>query len=176
LGVLVLVVAVKETLFRRVFAVGEQVDSLAVRADAWHHRSDAITSVAVFLGISAALVGGPGWEPADDFAALFASAVILFNGIRFLRPALQDLMDRAPDRALLQEVSEVAKGLEGVWGTEKILARRVGGQHRVVLHVQADPSLSLREAHELGGRVRSRIVKEMPAVVDVLVHMEPFEE
>ncbi len=176
LGVLVIVVVVKETLFRRVFAVGEQVDSLAVRTDAWHHRSDAITSVAAFLGISAALVGGPGWASADDFAALFASAIILFNGTRFLRPALQDLMDRAPDRALLQEVSEVANGVEGVWGTEKILARRVGGQHRVVLHVQADPSLSLREAHELGGRVRGRIVKEMPAVVDVLVHMEPFEE
>jgi len=175
LGVLVLVVAVKETLFRRVFAVGDEMDSLAVRADAWHHRSDAITSLAAFVGISVALIGGPGWEPADDVAALFASAVILFNGTRLLRPAVQDLMDRAPDQALLEEVADVARRVDGVRATEKIMARRVGGRHRVVLHVQADPDLSLREAHDLGGRVRSLIVKEVSSVVDVLVHMEPLE-
>jgi len=175
LGVLVLVVAAKETLFRRVFAVGVEVDSLAVRADAWHHRSDAITSVAAFIGISAALLGGPGWAPADDFAALFASGVILFNGFRLLRPAVQDLMDRAPDGAVLNEVVEAAMGVEGVLGLEKVLARPVGGRHRLVLHVQADPALSLRDAHELGGRVRSRIVGTLPSVVDVVIHMEPFE-
>jgi cation diffusion facilitator family transporter len=175
LAVLVVVVVAKEALFRRVFAVGREVDSLAVRADAWHHRSDAITSAAAFLGISAALIGGPGWAPADDFAALFASAIILYNGTRLLRPAIQDLMDRAPEQGLLEEVSRVARDVDGVRQTEKILARRVGGRHRVVLHVQADPRLSLREAHDLGGRVRSRIVEEVPSVVDVLVHMEPFE-
>jgi cation diffusion facilitator family transporter len=175
LVVLILVVAVKETLFRKVFAVGTETDSLAVRADAWHHRSDAITSVAAFVGISVALIGGTGWEQADDVAALLASAVILFNGTRLLRPAIQDLMDRAPDRALLQEVTEVARKVEGVGTTEKILARRVGGRHRVVLHVQADPEMSLMEAHDLGGRVRSRILEEVPSVVDVVVHMEPLD-
>jgi cation diffusion facilitator family transporter len=176
LGVLILVVAVKETLFRKVFAIGHEVDSLAIRADAWHHRSDAITSVAAFVGISVALIGGSGWEQADDVAALFASSVILFNGIRLLRPAVQDLMDRAPDQALLEQVAVVAGRVDGVRATEKILARRVGGKHRVVLHVQADPEMSLREAHELGGRVRRRVVEEVPSVEDVLVHMEPFEE
>jgi cation diffusion facilitator family transporter len=176
LGVLILVVAVKETLFRKVFAIGHEVDSLAIRADAWHHRSDAITSVAAFVGISVALIGGSGWEQADDVAALFASSVILFNGIRLLRPAVQDLMDRAPDQALLQQVAVLARKVDGVRATEKILARRVGGKHRVVLHVQADPEMSLREAHELGGRVRRRIVEEVPSVEDVLVHMEPFDE
>lgn len=176
LGVLVLVVVVKETLFRKVFEVGDEVGSLAVRADAWHHRSDAITSMAAFLGISVALVGGPGWELADDVAALIAAAVILYNGTRLLRPAVQDLMDRAPDQTLLAKVEEVARGVEGVEGTEKILGRRVGGQHRVVLHVQADPELSLRAAHDLGGKVRSRIVEAVPSVVDVVVHMEPVED
>lgn len=173
--VLVLVVAVKETLFRMVFVVGEEVDSPAVKADAWHHRSDAITSAAAMVGISVAVMGGPGWEPADDVAALFASAVILVNGTRLLRPAIQDLMDRAPDQALLEAVVGAAKTVDGVLATEKILARRVGGQYRVVLHVEADPELSLREAHDLGGRVRSLVVNEVPSVMDVLVHMEPHE-
>jgi cation diffusion facilitator family transporter len=173
--VLILVVVVKETLFRKVVAVGEEVNSPAVKADAWHHRSDAITSAAAMVGISVAVIGGPGWEPADDVAALFASAMILVNGARLLRPALQDLMDRAPDHALLEEVDRVAKSVEGALATEKILARRVGGQYRVVLHVEANPELSLRDAHELGGRVRSRIVREVPSVMDVLVHMEPHE-
>jgi len=176
LVVLVFVVVVKETLFRKVFAVGDEVDSLAVRADAWHHRSDAITSLAAFVGISVALLGGPGWEQADDAAAFFASGVILYNGMRLLRPAVQDLMDRAPDKGLVGEVAEVARRVEGVRATEKILARRVGGRHRVVLHVQADPDLSLQQAHSLGGVVRSRILTEVPSVVDVTVHMEPFED
>lgn len=176
LGVLVLVVLTKETLFRKVFAVGQAVDSMAVRADAWHHRSDAITSAAAFIGISVALIGGPAWAPADDFAALFASAVVLFNGTRLLQPAVHDLMDRAPNQALLDEVKRIAMSVEGVRQTEKALARKVGGQYRVVLHVQAEGDISLRSAHELGGKVRSRIVKDMPPVIDVLVHMEPFEE
>jgi len=175
LGVLVLVFVTKETLFRKVVAVGEAVDSTAVRADAWHHRSDAITSVAAFIGISVALIGGPSWAPADDFAALFASGIILFNGTRLLRPAVQDLMDRAPDQALLDQVKLIAISVEEVRQIEKVLARRVGGQHRIVLHVQADPGLPLRDAHDLGGQVRRRIVERMPSVVDVLVHMEPFE-
>ncbi len=173
--VLVLVVAVKEALFRKVFVVGEEVDSPAVKADAWHHRSDAITSAAAMVGIGVALIGGPGWEPADDVAALFASAMILVNGTRLLRPAIQDLMDRAPDQVLLEDVVSVAKTVEGVLATEKVLARRLGGQYRVVLHVEAEPKLSLKEAHELGGRVRSRVVREVPSVMDVLVHMEPHE-
>ncbi len=173
--VLVLVVAVKEALFRKVFVVGEEVDSPAVKADAWHHRSDAITSAAAMVGIGVALIGGPGWEPADDVAALFASAMILVNGTRLLRPAIQDLMDRAPDQVLLEDVVRVAKTVEGVLATEKVLARRLGGQYRVVLHVEAEPKLSLKEAHELGGRVRSRVVREVPSVMDVLVHMEPHE-
>lgn len=176
LAILVLVVITKEALFRRVFRIGREADSLALQADAWHHRSDVITSTAAFVGISIALVGGPTWAAADGYAALFASAVILLNGVRMLRPAVQDLMDRAPEQSLLDRVTDVAKGVDGVLGTEKALGRRVGGQFRVVLHVQADPALSLRQAHRVGGVVRRRIVAEVPSVFDVVVHMEPFEE
>lgn len=175
LVVLVMVVVTKEILYRSVFAVGESIESLAVKADAWHHRSDALTSVAAFIGISIALGGGEAWASADDYAALLASGLIMYNGVRLLRPAIDDLMDRAPEKRLLEQVISVAMSIEGVLRTEKVLARRVGGQYRVVLHVQAAPQLSLREAHQLGGQVRSRVITAVPEVMDVVIHMEPFE-
>lgn len=176
LVVLIVVVVTKEVLYRWVFSVGEEVDSVAVRTDAWHHRSDALTSLAAFVGISIALWGGAGWASADDYAAMLASGVILYNGVRLLRPVVDELMDRAPEAGFVARVAAVAGGIAGVLGTEKVLARRVGAQYRVVLHVQADPRLSLRAAHQLGGQVRSRVIAVMPAVVDVLIHMEPFDE
>jgi cation diffusion facilitator family transporter len=173
--VLVLVIVVKEAMFRYVLREGEALGSGVVQADAWHHRSDAITSAAVFVGISVALIGGEQYAVADDFAALFASGIIAFNGMRLLRPALADLMDRAPEEALLENVAAEAGREAGVLHIEKVLARRAGAGHFVTLHVQADPSMSLHDAHELGGRVRSRIVHNLPSVLDALIHMEPFE-
>ncbi|HUF51526.1 MAG TPA: cation diffusion facilitator family transporter [Longimicrobiales bacterium] len=175
LVVLVAVIAVKEMLFRFMLREGESLDSGIVQADAWHHRSDAITSGAAFLGISIALIGGQEYASADEFAALLASAVIAFNGIRLLRPALADLMDRAPDTDLLERVADEARREPGVMNIEKVLARRAGVGHFVTLHVQADPGLTLRDAHDLGGRVRSRIVTNMPLVLDATIHMEPYE-
>lgn len=176
LVVLVAVIGLKELLFRTVFRVGEEVDSVAVRVDAWHHRADAITSGAAFVGISIALIGGPEWAEADDWAALAASGIIAANGVRFLRPAVYDLMDRAPSPAVLELVRHKALEVRGVRRIEKILARRSGAGYRVVLHVEADPTLSLKEAHTLGGRVRRKLVEEMPTMVDAVIHMEPFLE
>jgi cation diffusion facilitator family transporter len=175
LVVLVVVILVKETLFRYVLREGVELESGAVQADAWHHRSDAITSGAAFIGIAVALIGGQRYAAADDVAALFASAIIAFNGFRLLRPALADLMDRAPDADLLDDVAEEAAHEEGVLHIEKVIARRAGVGHFVTLHVQADPCLTLHDAHELGGRVRSRIVRNLPTVLDATIHMEPFE-
>jgi cation diffusion facilitator family transporter len=174
LVVLVLVVIAKETLFRRVLRAGVALDSGIVVADAWHHRSDAITSAAAFAGISVALLGGAEWAAADDYAALLASAIIAFNGARLLRPALADLMDRAPAAELLEHVAQIAGDEPGVLRIEKVLARRAGVGHFVTLHVQADPDMTLHDAHELGGRVRAHIVRHVPAVLDALIHMEPY--
>lgn len=171
--VLVLVVAVKEGLFRRMLRVGQEVRSSAVTADAWHHRSDAITSAAAFVGIGVAVVGGPAWAPADDMAALVASGIIAFNGVRLLRPALHDLMDRAPERDVLDRVERVAGGVKGVQAVEKIQARQAGIGYFVALHVEADPSISLEAAHLLGHQVKDAILEALPTVLDVLVHMEP---
>jgi cation diffusion facilitator family transporter len=178
--VLVAVMAVKWVLSRRVHAVGSDIHSTAVKADAWHHLSDAITSAAAFVGISIALLGaryagGSGWESADDWAALLAAVVIFWNGGRMLRPALNDLMDRAPGSEFLVQVRRAAEGVAGVRATEKLFIRKTGTTYRVTIHVHADPGMSLRDAHILGGKVKGAITAAVPQVQSVLVHMEPYE-
>ncbi len=175
LAVLVAVVLVKLALSRRVHAVGEDISSTAVRADAWHHLSDAITSAAAFVGIAIALWGGPGWEAADDWAALGASAVIAFNGVLLLRPALNDLMDRTADEEIVALVRRAAEQVPQVLAIEKLAVRKAGLGYQAVIHVQAAPQLPLQEAHILGGRVKGAIRAAVPQVQFVLVHMEPFE-
>lgn len=175
LVVLVLVVVVKETLFRRVFRVADEVGSNAVRADAWHHRSDAITSVAAFVGISVALWKGPGWEAADDWAALVAALVIAVNALLLMRPAIFDLMDRAPDAPLLEQVRAAALAVADVKAIEKLKVRRAGGGLFVDLHVQSDPQLTLHEAHIVSGKVKGAIRASLDRVEGVLIHMEPYE-
>ncbi|HKG90884.1 MAG TPA: cation diffusion facilitator family transporter [Gemmatimonadaceae bacterium] len=174
LGVLVAVVLVKAALSRRVRAVGADIGSTAVQADAWHHLSDAITSAAAFVGISIALLGGPGWEAADDWAAVLASGVIAYNGVAMLRPALHELMDRMPGPEVVEPVRQAARVVPGVMAVEKLALRKAGMGYRVTIHVQADPAMTLREAHNLGGMVKGAIMAAAPRVQSVLVHMEPY--
>ena len=175
LVVIAAVVIVKAILSRKVLKVGVDTGSTAVKADAWHHRSDALTSAAAFIGISIAIWGGPGWESADDWAALVASAIIAINGVLLLRPAIRDLMDRMPESIHSQRIAEAARGVEGVRAIEKLRVRRLGTEFYVDLHVQADPVLPLRDAHVLGGKVKGAIRAAVPQVAGVLVHMEPHE-
>jgi cation diffusion facilitator family transporter len=175
LGVIAVVVVVKEVLSRKVLRVGDETGSTAVKADAWHHRSDAITSAAAFIGITVALWGGPGWESADDWAALVAAAIIAFNGVRLLRPAVRDLMDHMPEGLSVEQIAAAAEGVEGVQAIEKLRVRRLGTDYFVDLHVQAEPMLPLRDAHVLSGKVKGAIRSTVPHVAGVLVHMEPYE-
>jgi cation diffusion facilitator family transporter len=173
--VLLGVIAVKETLSRKVFKVGEEVGSGAVQADAQHHRSDALTSAAAFVGISVALIGGPGWETADDWAALLASGVIFYNGVRLLRPALDELMDRVPSDEGVRTVAAAAMSVPDVQAIEKVKLRKTGLTYLVDLHVQAEAGMSLHEAHIVSGKVKGAIRAAIPGVEDVLIHMEPYE-
>ena len=175
LAVLVAVVGVKALLSRRVRDIGSTIGSSAVKADASHHMSDAITSTAAFIGISVALWGGPGWESADDWAALLASGIILYNGVAMLRPAVADLLDQMPGADIVEPVRRAAESVEGVLATEKLAVRKTGLTYRVTIHVQTDPEMPLREAHVLSGKVKGAIRRTVPQVDSVLVHMEPFE-
>jgi cation diffusion facilitator family transporter len=175
LAVLAVAAGIKEVLFRRVSRAARDSGSQAIAADAFHHRADAITSAAAFVGISIALIGGPGWESADDWAALLASVIILYNGAQIIRPALEELMDRSPEEEVFRAVDGAARGVAGVLATEKLKIRKSGTRFLLELHVQAEPSLSLQEAHVLSGKVKSSIRSAVPRVQDVLVHMEPYE-
>ena len=173
--VLVLVILVKETLFRKVIHTGEEIGSTAVKTDAWHHRSDAITSAAAFIGISIALIGGPGWEPADDWAALLACGLIGFNGWRLLIPALHEAMDMAAPVEVRDDVVKRALTVPGVADIEKCRIRKAGLEHYVDIHVGVDAELTVREGHRIAHDVKDAIRAARPSVADVLVHIEPIE-
>jgi cation diffusion facilitator family transporter len=168
------VIVVKEILYRRVSRVGREVGGTAIVADAWHHRADAISSLAAFIGISIALIGGRGWEAADDWAALVAAGVVAVNGIRTLRPAISGLMDEAPDRSVKERVLHAAAEVDGVRSVENLNVRGSGLGFYVDVHVKADPTLSLEDAHEIAAKVKYAILEAVPSVVGVLVHMEPY--
>ncbi|MDQ3997966.1 MAG: cation diffusion facilitator family transporter [Gemmatimonadota bacterium] len=179
LGVLVTVVLVKAVLSRRVLTVGAAIGSTAVKADAWHHLSDAVTSAAAFVGISLAVwgtrvLGEPAWAVADDWAALAATAVIAYNGLALLKPALHDLMDRMPGADVVAPIRRAAEAVPGVLAVEKLHVRRTGLVYHVTIHVQAEPMTPLDEAHALGHRVTDGIRAAVPQVDAVVVHMEPY--
>jgi cation diffusion facilitator family transporter len=173
LGILIVVIVVKEILFRYVNRIGTDVESTAVQTDAWHHRSDALTSAAAFIGISVALIGGSGWQSADDWAALFACAVIAANGIRLLRPAFYEIMDTAPGGKIVRSIRRVASSVPGVIQVEKCRARKMGLDFYVDLHVGVDGKISVHEGHEIAHQVKAAIQQNDSRIADVLVHIEP---
>jgi cation diffusion facilitator family transporter len=168
------VILIKEAMYQRVSRVGKELGSTVVVADAWHHRADATSSLAAFVGISIALWRG--WPAADDWAALIAAVLVAVNGIRTLRPAISGLMDEAPDRAVREKALIAALGVLGVRHVEHLNVRGSGLGFHVDLHVQADPSMSLEDAHEIASRVKYAILDALPNVGKVLVHMEPYRE
>lgn len=175
LGVLVVVVIAKESMFRLMRRVGRATKSTAVRADAWHHRSDALTSAAAFIGISIALLGGKGWESADDWAALFACLIIGYNGMRLLRPALNEIMDVAPDPAIEEEVRRIAQGVKGVKGLDTCGVRKMGFDFFVDLHVIVDGDMAVRDGHAVAHNVKDAVRAANPHIRDVLIHIEPHD-
>ena len=174
LWILLIVIAIKETMFRYVFNIGKKINSQAVKADAHHHRSDAITSVAAFIGISIALIGGKGYEGADDWAALVASALIFYNAIVILRPALAEIMDAAHSNEIVEKLKELAAAVPQVKGIEKCYVRKMGFDYYVDIHLEVDGKLSVTEGHRIAHLVKDAILESGLRVINVLVHVEPF--
>ena len=173
LVVLLGVIVIKEGLFRFVLREAISVESTVVQTDAWHHRSDAITSAAAALGITVALIGGPGYEAADDWAALVAAFIIAGNGWRLLRGAVAELMDAMPDPGFEARVREVARAVPEVVAIEKCRLRKMGGHFFVDMHVHVDPDMTVVQSHAVAHRVKDAVREKLPNVYDVLIHIEP---
>jgi cation diffusion facilitator family transporter len=176
LGVLLAVIVIKEVLARYVGGAADTIGSVAVKSDAFHHRADAITSGAAFIGISIAVFGGEGFETADDVAAVVAAVVIGINALILLRPALSELIDTAPAPEIAQSIRDIALKVPGVLGTHKCGVRKVGFVYFVDLDVLCDPDQSIRHGHEVAHNVGEAIHSALPAVAKVLVHVEPADD
>jgi cation diffusion facilitator family transporter len=172
--ILGVVVLVKETLFRFVSSEGHATDNSAVKTDAWHHRSDAITSAAAAIGITIALLGGKKFIYADDAAAIFAAIIIGWSGWLLLRPAMNELMDKAPDPKLAERIEKIAATVQGVERVEKCFVRKMGYQFYAELHIEVDPQMTVLRSHEIAHDVKNHVREKLPRVSDALVHVEPL--
>lgn len=165
----------KEISFRMVYKKGVQTNSSSLKADAWHHRSDAITSLAAFIGISIALIFGKGYESADDWAALFASFFILYNSYLIFRPALGEIMDEHFYDDLIEEIRTVSISVAGVMDTEKCFIRKSGMKYHVDLHAVVNAHLTVKEGHEIAHRLKDTLKERIPELGHILIHIEPNE-
>jgi cation diffusion facilitator family transporter len=174
--VLVLVVVTKELLFRFLFRTGESIDSSALRTDAWHHRSDSLTSLAAFIGISLALALGKGYESADDWAALFAAGVIAFNGLRLIRTAWREMLDASLPEEVVEDIREIARSVDGVAGIDMCRVRKSGLGLWVDIHVEVHGDMSVRDGHEIAHHVKDALMASKHHVMDAVVHIEPMDD
>lgn len=165
----------KEISYRIVIKKSKETNSTSLKADAWHHRSDAITSVMAFIGISIALIMGKGYETADDWAALFASSFILYNSYLIFRPALGEIMDEHLYDDILEEIRVESIKVKGIVGTEKCFIRKAGMKYHVDLHAIVDGKISVKEGHDLSHQLKDHLKKEIPNLGHVLIHIEPNE-
>lgn len=165
----------KEISYQLVLKKSKETKSSSLKADAWHHRSDAITSVAAFIGISIAIIGGKGYELADDWAALFAAGFILYNSYLIFRPALGEIMDENLYDDLEADIRKISKKVEGIVDTEKCLIRKTGMKYHVDLHAVVDANISVKEGHALAHKLKDRLQEEIPELGHVLIHIEPTE-
>ena len=163
----------KEFSFRLVMKRGIQTNSSSLKADAWHHRSDAITSVAAFIGISIAIILGKGYESADDWAALFASGFILYNSYLIFRPALGEIMDEHLYDDLVAEIRTVSLDVVGIIETEKCFIRKSGMKYHVDLHAVVDATISVKEGHDLAHLLKDTLREKIFELGHVLIHIEP---
>ncbi len=171
--ILLLVIITKELLFRFLFKAGQSYESTAMISDAWHSRSDALTSLAAFVGISITLIGGTKYNSADEWAALFASGIILYNGIRLFKVALGEIMDEAVDPTIETRVRQVAEQIRRVRAVEKCRVRKSGYGYFLELHIEVDGHMTVIESHDVAHQVKDALLKSEIKVIDATIHIEP---
>jgi cation diffusion facilitator family transporter len=176
LWILGAIILYKESLYRWMKHRAERTQSTILRSEAWHHRADAITSLAAFVGISIALWLGPGYEMADDWAALFAAVIIVYNCYQILRPALGEMMDEHAYDELAAHIRRESMEIKGVKMAEKCFIRKAGAYYHVDLHVQVSPHITVDEGHRIAHEVKDFLRDRNAEIGHVLIHIEPFSE
>ncbi len=171
--ILGIIIIIKESFFQVVNRKAKLTNSSSLKADAWHHRSDAITSVMAFIGISIALYMGKGYESADDWAALIASGFIIYNAYLIFRPALGEIMDEHSHDDVVENIKKISVTVEGVIDTEKCFVRKTGMVYFVDLHAIVDGDINVRDGHTIAHVLKRTLMEEIPQVADVLIHIEP---
>jgi len=171
--VLGIIILWKEFSYRMMIKKSIEINSSALKADAWHHRSDAITSIAAFIGISIALIFGEGYETSDDWAALFASAFIIYNAYKIFKPALSEIMDEHLYDDLVLEIRTISNDVEGVMDTEKCFIRKAGLKYHVDLHAIVDATLTVKQGHTIAHTLKDALKYKIPQLDQILIHIEP---
>ncbi len=175
--ILAVTIVTKELLFRWFHRRGGEIGSRAVQADALHHRSDAITSLAALLGITAALVGGPAWAQADDWAALFSCGIIVYNGLAMLRGAMGDILDEQESSDITEKILALVLEVPGVTSVEKCRVRKSGLARLADLHVRVAGDRTVREGHAIAHLVKDTLLEVSALQLgDVTVHIEPEKQ
>ena len=167
------IIIIKELSYRYVYRKGVLTNSSSLKADAWHHRSDAISSLIAFLGITSTFLFGKGFEKADDWAALIAAFFIVYNAYRIFRPALGEIMDEHTHHELIHEIRTASKEVNGVIDIEKCWARKNGMTYVVDLHLEIDGNLSVTEGHGISHDLKDHLMETFPYITEVLIHIEP---
>jgi len=174
--VLAAIIIWKEASFQIINRKSRETHSSSLKADAWHHRSDAITSIMAFLGISTALIFGEGFESADDWAALLASGIIIYNSYKIFRPALAEIMDEHVYDDLIIEIREISTTVEGILAIEKCLIRKAGMKYHLDMHAIVDGQISVTEGHRISHLLQDTLIEKMPKLGHIIIHIEPNDE
>lgn len=167
-------VVIKETLYQYKVRIGKRIGSAALIANAWDHRSDALSALAVLVGLAIAHFGGPSFFVADRVAALFVAGAIIWSGVTLLRHTASELMDRQADDPLVLQLRSAALGIAGVAGVDKLFVRKSGLEYLVDIHIEVEPEMTVAAGHEIGHRVKDQLMGRFPNVRDILVHLEPY--
>lgn len=175
LAVLGFIIAIKEFLYQKLSSKSRELESKALLNDAWHHRSDALTSLAAFAGISVAIIGGPGYETADDWAALAACLIIYYNGYRLSRSTLSEMMDISASDNFIRKVRNIVQGVNGIIDVEKCLIRKSGLKYFIDIHITVSGKISVKEGHTLAHKAKDELMCSQLPISDVAIHVEPDE-
>ena len=172
-GTALISIFIKEWLFRYTRSVGEKSNNSLLLANAWHHRSDAISSIAALVGIIGAMLGFPALDP---IAATMVAFMIMKVGYELTLGGFRDLMDTALNEKDTQSIQVAIDDVSGVLKSHDLRTRKIGGEILMDVHIQVDSDLTVTEGHEVAERVRRKLIKNYPNTQDVLVHVDGYDD